>query len=146
MSDAEGDKPQQKRRGKGIAPKKWAQSGDIYLNVGNWIEKEEMIDHQLLRIDYKQEFGQIRGLDPEHVKKLVTDFEVNPPPMLDLTCWRHPGMKPHMSGMISPLFISQWSNTTTFWTGSTSSLPPARSAAATRRTGRSHPAGPPSSA
>jgi hypothetical protein len=100
MSDAGSDKPKQKKPRKSDAPKKWAQSGDIYLNVGEHVEKEEMIDHQQLRIDYKQEYGQIRAVDPEHVKKLVKDFEINPPHILDLTCWRHPGMN-HINTPVS---------------------------------------------
>lgn len=73
-------------------PKKWAKAADVLFDVGSFIETESMLDWNTLAIDYKKEFGQIRELDPLHWQALAKDFLTNPPYVLELTVWQHPGL------------------------------------------------------
>ena len=79
-------------KGKPRAAKRWASASDIKMNVADYIEEEKQIDWTLLRVDQQLQHGQIREIDPIHVKKLVHDFESNPPVSLELLVWKNPGV------------------------------------------------------
>ena len=82
-----------KKAGKEVpAAKRWAEKADFVFNVAQFIRKEEVLDHSLLKIDEDQSYGQVRGLDMKHVAKLAEDFKMNPPVSITLTVWRHPGL------------------------------------------------------
>ena len=67
------------------------QPADIKMNVADYIEEERLIGWTLVRVAQQLLYGQIREIDPIHVKMLVHDFESNPPLSLELLVWKNPG-------------------------------------------------------
>ena len=55
------------------------------MNVADYIEEERLIGWTLVRVAQQLLYGQIREIDPIHVKMLVHDFESTPP--LSLSYW-----------------------------------------------------------
>ena len=68
------------------------QPADIKMNVADYIEEERLIGWTLVRVAQQLLYGQIREIDPIHVKMLVHDFESNPPLSLELLVWKNPGV------------------------------------------------------
>ena len=79
-------------KGKPVA-KRWAQTGKVFFDVNAHLEGEQMLDASVLAVDRDMTHGQTpRPVDRAHVKKLVDDFEQNPPGIMTLTVWHHSGL------------------------------------------------------
>jgi hypothetical protein len=51
-----------------------------------------VLDFSVLAVDRDLTHGQTRQVDRAHVKKLMADFEQNPPGIMSLTVWYHSGL------------------------------------------------------
>jgi hypothetical protein len=61
------------------------------LTVSDYIQEELSVDAENVILDDNLEFGQIRSVDPRHVVELAAAMIQNPPDIIDLTTWMHPG-------------------------------------------------------
>lgn len=70
-------------------------TGTVF-NVSQYIEKEEVISFDKLKIDPlkpNEQYGQVRPIEEDHVQELMLDFASNPPSQIALTVWNNVGMK-----------------------------------------------------
>lgn len=67
--------------------------------VGDHIQEEVTLSHDVLRIDAQLKYGQLRPLDEAHVSALAAEMRKNRPDKLELTVWREQGVSPWDPGV-----------------------------------------------
>ena len=67
---------------------------DTVLHTSEHIQAEQNINFALIKVDVDRRFGQIRGVDAQHVRELAQSMIANRPAHITLTVWPDQGIPP----------------------------------------------------